>query len=143
VAIRIPRIQVDTIVERRPIVDGVMTDPTGPWVVSWYGATGRLGMPGNVVMAGHVDFVGVGPAVFARVGELVQGDRIEVTGEDVRLYRYEVDWLRLYEAATAPVDQIIGPTADETITLITCGGEFIPERQEYVDRLILRARRSE
>lgn len=142
IAIRIPTIQVDTTVERRPVVDGVMSDPTGPWVVSWYGTTGRLGIPGNAVMAGHVDYAGVGPAVFARVGELVFGDRIEVTGEDVQLYRYEVEWSRLYDAVTAPVEEIIGQTEQEAITLITCGGQFVPSRGEYLQRLIVRAHRS-
>jgi sortase (surface protein transpeptidase) len=141
VAIRIPSIQVDTEVERRPIVDGKMMDPTGPVVVAWYGSTGRLGVPGNVVMAGHVDFAGVGPAVFARVGELQPDDLIEVTGEDVHSYQFRVAWSRLYDAENAPLDEIVGDTPGESLTLITCGGDFDYSTQHYLQRLIVRAER--
>jgi sortase (surface protein transpeptidase) len=141
IAIRIPSIQVDSEIERRPISNGQMLDPTGPFVVAWYGSTGRLGVPGNVVLAGHVDYAGVGPAVFARVGELGEGARIELTGEDVHIYRYGVTWSKLYDEATAPVEEIIGETPNESVTLITCGGEFDPSSQRYFQRLIVRAER--
>jgi sortase (surface protein transpeptidase) len=142
VAIRIPSIQVDTEVERRPIVDGKMLDPTGPFVVAWYGSTGRLGVPGNVVMAGHVDYAGVGPAIFARVGELQPGDLIDVTGEDVHIYQFAVTWSKLYDAANAPIDEIVGDTSAESLTLITCGGDFNYSTQHYLQRLIVRAERA-
>src|SRR5699024_11688568 len=51
-------------VEMQDIVDGVMVNPSGPWVVAWYRQTATLGEQGNVVMAGHVDFWNVGPSVF-------------------------------------------------------------------------------
>jgi sortase (surface protein transpeptidase) len=141
IAIRIPAIQVDSEVERRPITDNQMADPTGPYVVAWYGATGRLGIPGNAVLAGHVDYAGVGPAVFARLGELAMGDHIELTGEDVGVYRYAVAWSELYDAVAAPVDDIIGPTKTESVTLITCGGVFDSDSGSYESRLIVRAER--
>lgn len=142
IAIRIPAIQVDAEIERRPIVNGVMQDPTGPFVVAWYGATGRLGEPnGNVVLAGHVDYAGVGPAVFARVGELVEGDEVELLGESVKSFRFRVAWSRMYDAATAPVEEIIGPTDAQSTTLITCGGNFDQGTQTYDQRLIVRAER--
>ena len=141
IAIRIPLIQVDSEVERRPITDNQMLDPTGPYVVAWYGATGRLGVPGNAVLAGHVDYAGVGPAVFARLGELAAGDQIELTGEDVGVYRYAVAWSELFDAAAAPVDDIIGPTETESVTLITCGGAFDSGSGSYDGRLIVRAER--
>lgn len=142
IAIRIPSIQVDAEIERRPIVNGQMANPTGPFVVAWYGATGRLGEPeGNVVLAGHVDYAGVGPAVFARLGELVEGDEIEVLGESVKSFRFAVVWSRSYEADSAPVEEIIGPTDEQSVTLITCIGTFDPTAQRYDMRLIVRGER--
>jgi LPXTG-site transpeptidase (sortase) family protein len=141
IAIRIPSIQVDSEIERRPIKDGQMLDPTGPFVVAWYGSTGRLGEPGNIVLAGHVDFADVGPAVFARAAELTEGDRIELTGEDVNVYRYGVVWSQMFDETTAPVEEIIGPTPKESVTLITCGGEFNANTQRYLQRLVIRAER--
>jgi len=141
IAIRIPDIQVDSEVERRPIVEGFMQAPTGPFVVAWYGATGRLGAPGNAVFAGHVDYVNIGPAVFARIGELATGDHIELTGEDVNVYRYAVRWSQTYDVATAPVPEIIGPTDTESITLITCAGTFDAGSSTYDQRLVVRGER--
>lgn len=142
VAIRITSIQVDAEIERRPIVNGVMANPTGPFVVAWYGMTGRLGEPnGNVVLAGHVDYAGVGPAVFARVAELTEGDRIEVIGESLKNFRFAVTTSTYYDAVSAPVEEIIGPTEVESVTLITCGGTFDPSTQNYDQRLIVRAER--
>ena len=43
-------------VERLQIIDGAMQNPTGPWVVSWYKETARLGETGNAVLAGHVEY---------------------------------------------------------------------------------------
>lgn len=58
VAIRIDAAQVDAEIETLDITNGVMANPTGPWVVSWYRQTSELGEGGNVVMAGHVDYWG-------------------------------------------------------------------------------------
>src|SRR3954454_954619 len=43
VAIRIEKAQVDAQVEVQDIVDGVMQNPSGPYVVSWYQETAELG----------------------------------------------------------------------------------------------------
>ena len=61
----------------------------GPWVVSWYKETGRLGVEDeNVVVAAHVDYWNVGPAVFYNIRNLKEGDIVDLTGEDNNLYRY-------------------------------------------------------
>lgn len=80
-AIQIPAATVDAGVEQNRIVDGVMLDPSGPWVVAWYEGTARLGERSNTVMAGHLDYWDVGPAVFYNLGSLQEGDEIHVTGE--------------------------------------------------------------
>lgn len=143
IVLRIPAIQVDAEVQRAYIVDGVMEDPTGPFVVAWYGETERVGVPGNAVFAGHVDFVDVGAAVFARVGELGVGDIIEAVaiGSELETLSYAVEWSESYPAATAPVEEILRQTDAEEITLITCGGVFDGAAGAYGDRLIIRAQR--
>ena len=143
VAIRIDKAQVDAEVEQIEIVDGIMQNPTGPFVVSWYKETARPGEEGNVVMAGHVDYWDVGEAVFWYLKDLVENDEIVVTGEDGELYTYAVEWIRDYDAADAPIQDIVGPTEEEALTLITCGGEFDYATGEYLKRKIVRARRVE
>jgi sortase (surface protein transpeptidase) len=142
VAIRIPVIQVDTDVQQAEIVDGVLQDPTGPWVVAWYEGTSRLGVAGNVVLAGHLDYWGTGPAVFYQLGTLVQDDKIEITGNNGEVFRYSVVSTTSYDNATAPIDEIVGPTTDEVATLITCGGTFDSTTEEYQQRTVVRAARS-
>jgi LPXTG-site transpeptidase (sortase) family protein len=141
VAISIEKIAVTAQVETIEIVNGVMQDPTGPWVVSWYEETGTLGELNNIVMAGHLDYWDVGPAVFYDIKSLAKGDKIEVTGDDGQIYTYEVDWVQQYEAANAPIQDIIGPTDTEDLTLITCGGPFDYQNGVYLQRTVVRSHR--
>ncbi len=143
-AIRIDKAQVDAEVETVEIVDGVMQNPTGPWVVSWYRETAKPGENGNTVMAGHVDYWDVGPAVFYNLKDLSQGDEIQVIGEDGSVYTYAVDWMETYIVAdltAEDIDEIVGPTDAPALTLITCGGEFDYDTGEYLSRMVVRATR--
>jgi hypothetical protein len=141
VAIDIQAASVEAVVETLEIVDGVMQDPTGPWVVSWYKETGRLGVEDeNVVVAAHVDYWNVGPAVFYNIRNLKEGDIVDLTGEDNNLYRYTVEWLKLYDANNAPIEEIVGQTNETSLTMITCGGEFDYADGEYLSRTVVRAK---
>lgn len=143
ISIAIPDATVDAEVERSQIVDGVMLDPSGPWVVSWYQETSELGEAGNTVMSGHVDYWDVGPAVFYTVAQLPEGAQISVTGENGSVYTYAVEWIKDYEvAALTPeeINEIVGTTEDRVLTLITCGGEFDYDRGEYLYRSVVRAK---
>lgn len=141
IAIQIPNAAVDAQVETNEIVDGVMQDPTGPWVISWYKESPELGEVGNILMAGHLDYWDVGPAVLYNINNLNQGDTISVTGEDGQIYTYEIDWRENFETANAPLDKIVGPTNNESLTLITCGGPFDYANGVYLERTVVRAHR--
>lgn len=140
-SIVIPNASVDASVEQIDIVNGVMQDPTGPWVVSWYRETAKLGQSGNVVMAGHVDYWNVGPSVFQKLPNLAQNDEIDITGATGQVYKYAVDWNRLYQADNAPIQDIVGPTPNQSLTLITCGGTFDYNTGHYLQRRVVRAHR--
>ena len=144
VAIQIEKAAFDHPVERVEIVNGVMQNPSGPWVVSWYEDLAALGEGGNVVMAGHIDYWTTGPAVFYNLPSLVEGDIIRVIAENGDVYEYEVQWSRLYNVETELTpeviqEEVVGDTGEESLTLITCGGEFNYETGEYVSRIVLRA----
>jgi sortase (surface protein transpeptidase) len=143
IALQVDSVGVDAPIELGAVVDGAMQDPSGPWVVSWYEPLGKVGEGGNVVMAGHVDYWNVGPAVFWDIRELPAGEIIRVVGEDGKNYEYAVQWIERYDAAglTPEVIQndIVGDTGEETLTLITCGGEFNPDTGEYNERWVVRA----
>jgi sortase (surface protein transpeptidase) len=143
--IQIDKAGVDAPVEEGTITpDGVMVDPSGPWVVTWYKALSMLGTKSNVVMAGHIDYWGVGPSVFQALPNMAQGDTIRVIADDGEVFEYETEWTRLFNVATELTPEVIqkdvvGPTGKESLTLITCGGDFDQARGEYISRQVLRA----
>lgn len=133
---------IDAQIEAMDIVDGVMENPSGPWVVSWYRQTATLGEPGNVVLAGHVDYWNVGPSVFFNLRNLEQGDLIVLTAEDKNSYTYSVDWVETFlmeELTSGKLDEVVAHTETREVTLITCGGDFDYVNGEYLSRMVVKA----
>ncbi len=135
----IPIIEVDAPIEYLDLIEGEMEQPTGETNVAWYKPTARLGEVGNMLLAGHLNWWGVPEAVFFHLATLQPGDAIEVTGNDEMVYRYIVEWLEPFPAADPPPDEALGPTDDEALTLITCGGEWDVSEAEYNQRTVVRA----
>jgi sortase (surface protein transpeptidase) len=139
VQLAIEAIEVDAEVEVLETVGGVMQAPSGAEDVAWYKETARLGEPGNIVIAGHLNYWGVPEGVFFALGTLEQDDLIEITGEDGETYRYAVEWVHQEDATQPPREDVLGPTEEESLTLITCGGEWDPSITEYDERTVVRA----
>lgn len=134
---------VDAEVEVRTVVEGAMQDPTGPWVISWYDTSKFAGAMGNSVYSGHVDYWGVGPSVLRNVAALAEGAEINVIGQDGTTYTYGVEYIeRITVAELTPDDleNIVGDTDYQALTIITCGGEFNYDSGEYEQRDVVRAR---
>ena len=142
-SITIPDAGVDNaFIEQTPIENGVMLDPSGPWVVGWYPETGLAGSEDNCVMSGHVDYWDVGPAIFWEVVNLNEGAQMIVAGENGSTYTYELEWIERVQTATLTQEQLnsmVGRTDYAALTIITCGGEFDYDIGEYLERDILRA----
>lgn len=120
---------------------GVMLSPDNATDTAWYDFSARPGFGGNAVFSGHVDYIRVGPAVFWNLKDLEAGDIIEVHLQDGTVMKYSVSSKHQYDAATAPVDQIVGATPEEVVTLITCSGTFNSGSHQYDKRLVVRAER--
>jgi sortase (surface protein transpeptidase) len=133
---------VDAGIERLRVVDGAMQDPSGPWEVAWYENLGGLGGISNVVMAGHIDYWNVGPSVFYNLASVQPGDEIIVSGDDGMQYPFVVEWVRQFDSASMPLDEVIGPTEGQSLTLITCGGAFDYVNGHYLQRTVVRANRA-
>ncbi|HWK79878.1 MAG TPA: class F sortase [Thermomicrobiales bacterium] len=141
-AIQVPTAQIDAKIEVLNIVNGVMENPTGPWVVSWYQQTAELGEIGNVVLAGHVDYWNVGPSVFYNVRNLAEGDEITLTGEDGETFTYAVqtnDTYGVQDLIGGKLSEVVSPTETAVLTMLTCGGEFDYVNGEYLSRTVVRA----
>ncbi len=120
---------------------GVMQSPDNAYDTAWYDFSAHPGFSGNAVFSGHVDYVRVGEAVFWHLKDLSPGDLIEVRLKDGTVYKYTVTRRLIYDAASAPVDQIVGPTPTQTVTLITCTGTFSSATHQYDKRLVVQAER--
>ncbi len=135
----IPKVHVNAPVVQKDI-DGhnVMEAPSSPDQVAWYPFSAEPGAGSNAVFSGHLDFAGRGPAVFWRLHELRAGDPLELEPASGPGYRYRVTSVQTYDANTGAVAEIIGPTAVDSVTLITCEGTY-SKRSGYSERLIVRA----
>ncbi len=137
----VPAIGVDApVIEVGVAKDGAMETPRTAHEVGWYGP--RPGEAGNALLTGHVDWTVNGvPTLgsFFWLHKLQPGDEVTVRSSDGVSYRFRVVWTRLYDAATAPVPQIAGPTDQPSVTLITCGGQFDRSLHSYDGRWVVRA----
>ncbi len=104
------------------------------------------GQPGNVVLIGHNYNWGVfnWKGVFYSLHLLEKGDSINILNQDDMLLTYQVEqvekvpWPPRSSADTFSHILLLGPTADERLTLVTCGGaNFAP----FPSRLYVTAKR--
>jgi LPXTG-site transpeptidase (sortase) family protein len=142
----IPKIGVDAPFSYKVVgSDGQMPNPDGPEDVAYYDFSqwpnlgGLPGKGGNVVVAGHVDYIRYGPAVFWRLHELEPGDMITVRMKDGTTFDYKIEFNKQVDPGGADWSKLVEATADESITLITCGGQF--EAGHYNLRRIVWGRR--
>ncbi len=155
--IRIPILGVDAALGQRLVSGDKMQNPTGPGDVVWYdlslwdGLGGVPGAGGNAVFSGHVDYLAniawanaryQGDGVFRNLSLLAPGDVVEIEIGGVML-RYAVVWQRNV-AADASTGEILSADVEvDSITLITCGGDFNRVTRNYSERVIVRAERIE
>jgi LPXTG-site transpeptidase (sortase) family protein len=113
-------------------------------VVAWYDFSSKPGAGSNAVFAGHINW-NRAPAVFANLNDLQAGDVVRLVSDDGREYTYEV----FANFAVDPYDteslKVMAPTETDTVTLITCGGSWIPDPSEqfggdYTNRTIVQAK---
>jgi LPXTG-site transpeptidase (sortase) family protein len=142
----IPKIGVDAPFSYKVVgTDGQMPNPNGPEDAAYYdfsqwpGLGGLPGKGGNIVVAGHVDYINYGPAVFWRLHELEPGDTVDIQMADGSTVTYKIEFNKQIEVGDADWSGIVDATADESITLITCGGEF--EAGHYNNRQIVWGRK--
>ena len=113
-------------------------------VVAWYDFSSKPGAGSNAVFAGHITW-NRAPAVFYDLGDLQAGDVVRLVSDDGREYTYEV----FANFDVDPYDteslKVMAPTETDTVTLITCGGTWIPDPSEqfggdYTTRTIVQAK---
>ncbi|MCF6526033.1 class F sortase [Streptomyces sp. JJ36] len=137
VRVSIPSLGVDSALERLGRQsDGAMETPQDPGLAGWYTPGPAPGEQGPAVISGHVTWNGE-QAVFYRLGELGAGDRIEVAREDGRTAEFAVDRVARYPKADFPTLEVYGNLDHAGLRLITCGGDYDPERHYYSDNVVV------
>lgn len=138
VRVRIPKIKVDArIVPVGVNHAGEMDTPKDAWTVAWYAPGYKPFEPGNAVLAGHVDYINVGPAVFYHLKTLTKGDRVVIVAADNQEYEFEVTEIQQCRAEQCPVERIFGPNPNRGLNLVTCIGNFNRATLEYDQRIIV------
>ena len=117
-----------------------MIEPTDAQHVAWYKETARIGEPGNMLLAGHLNWWRVPDAVFFNLARLQPGDGIAIAGDGGDTSRYVVEWVRQLPSGEAPGDDVLGMTAWPAATLITCAGSWDATISSYEERTVVRAR---
>ncbi|MDO4508192.1 MAG: class F sortase, partial [Candidatus Saccharibacteria bacterium] len=110
--------------------------------VGWYDGSGKPGTGDTMIIDGHNG----GPniyGVFKELPSLVEGDIIQIERGDGAFYKY-----RVVENKQIPLDEADGYMAvadrspeegKESVTLISCSGEWSQVQQTYLSRQFVRA----
>lgn len=123
--------------------DGKMAAPNNIYDAGWYNYSARPGEGGVVVIDGHSG----GPTesgIFRNLPSVKNGDiiKIEVGGSD-RIYQYRIVEITslLNEQAGEYMEQAFTPIekGKESLTLISCNGEWSFNQNTYMSRIFVRA----
>jgi len=124
-------------------------DPSAPAYIAWYERFGHPGFTGNnSVFAAHIDYVGYGKGPFGYITSAAAGDALYVTMDNGVEYAYTVKSVEIVHLDALDMDRVVFPALGagvERITLISCGGTFVPRPGgggEYDSRVILVAERT-
>ncbi|MEU6720936.1 class F sortase [Nonomuraea sp. NPDC046802] len=139
--IKIPKIKVNAPVGQVTVdIKGNLGAPSlaKQNLTGWYRFSPLPGENGPTVINGHVS-TRKGPAVFARLSELVKGDQIYVYRGDRKIARYTVSGIEQVSKSTFPTARVYGNTSGSQLRLITCGGVFNRNAHSYKDNIIVYA----
>lgn len=122
--------------------EGEMATPNNIFDVGWYEGSGKPGQGGTMIIDGHNG----GPnvyGVFKRLPDLVAGDIIKIERGDGAIFNYEVVEnvaVALDESDDYMVKAAKSPEKGrESVTLISCTGEWSSVQQTYLSRQFTRA----
>ncbi|MCX4389939.1 class F sortase [Micromonospora peucetia] len=102
----------------------------------WYDQGPTPGQYGPSVIVGHVDTT-TGPAVFHKLRDLRDGDRIEVARQDRSVAVFEVDSVERFDKDQLPAGEVFGDFSRPRLRLITCGGRWVGGETGYADNVVV------
>jgi sortase (surface protein transpeptidase) len=138
VRVSAPALDVDAPVDAVGVApDGQMELPEDVARVGWYRFGPTPGADGSAVLAGHVDDREQGAGALYPLRDAAVGDELTVTDAAGTATRWRVVSRELITKQVLPVDRIFARTGAPRLTLITCGGPFLPEFRSYRDNVVV------
>jgi LPXTG-site transpeptidase (sortase) family protein len=107
--------------------------------VGWYRYGVRPGASeGSAVLIGHRDTVAQGPGALFTIGDLSAGDKITVVTANAEI-TYQVVARQSFDKQSLP-DRLFERIGAHRLTLITCGGSYLPEAGGYQENIVVTAK---
>lgn len=117
--------------------DGQMALPADVDRVGWYRFGPAPGDVGSAVIAGHVDDRAQGLGALAPLREVAVGQEVEVADAAGTTTRWRVASRELIQKQVLPLDRLFARDGPPRLTLITCGGPFLPQFGSYRDNVVV------
>ena len=136
--LKVPALGVDALVEQvGRKADGTMGAPQKFNEVAWYALGGKPGGEGNAVFAGHINNGLTTAGVFEHLAKIHLGDYITVEDEAGKTLIYKVSDIQQYPVEEAPATTIFSASGPSHLVLITCDGQWVPEKKTFDKRLVV------
>ena len=137
----IPEINVETYIEKVGVEeDGTLGLPSDWNTVGWYKKSSKAGESGNVVLDGHYDDNYGRPAIFWGLKNLKTDDKVMLVDTFGRTYSYQItETFYLDISDSERLEVLESNDSRNDLTLITCGGVWLPAEQTYNKRLVVKA----
>jgi len=142
ISIRIPSIDVKSdIMQLDKKSDGSLEVPLGKNInkTGWYKNSPTPGQVGASIITGHLDQYDGSPSSFFRLGEVKAGATIHVQRKNGDTVSFVVtDKQKVYKN-NFPTDKIYNNPSSPTLHLITCGGAYDTNLNDYDSNIIVTA----
>lgn len=136
--ILIEKLSVDGLIQKVGLnPDNAISVPSNIWYAGWFTESSKPGEKGLSVIDGHVSGR-YSEAIFKHIGTLQAGDVVKVEYGDLSQKSFEVvdvKSLPVAEAAKYLLEHREG--IDAQLNLITCGGAFDGETEQYAERVVV------
>jgi LPXTG-site transpeptidase (sortase) family protein len=137
VRLRIPAISVDTEIEYVGLTpQGDMESPKGIITTGWYKFGAIPGDKGSAVIAGHVVGPRGEPGVFYNLKKLNAGDDLSVVDGRGQTIAFKVREIRAYDHYEQH-SEVFSAQGSSHLNLITCAGDWDASKQQYLERLVV------
>ncbi|MGY1787541.1 class F sortase [Geodermatophilus sp. SYSU D00698] len=138
VRVQVPALGVDAPVDPTGVAaDGKMALPDDVARAGWYRFGPAPGAPGSAVLAGHVDDAEQGLGALAPLRSAEPGQEVFVTDVAGATTRWRVVARELLHKQALPVDLLFTREGPPRLTLVTCGGPFLPDVGGYRDNVVV------